>query len=65
MKLSIPNCPTCAKPAIGTVDQIPGTAPFSEPDDDGEVDYCDETRVYWDGQENAARRQSTAPPDVR
>ena len=51
MKLSVPNCPTCSKPAIGTVDQIPGTALFTEPDENGEVAYDGETRVHWDSQE--------------
>lgn len=50
MKLAIPNCPTCSKPAIGTVDVIPGTALFIKPPDSKRaVEYL-ETRVHWDGQ---------------
>lgn len=31
--------PDLFKPAIGTVDLIPGTALFTQPDDDGKVAY--------------------------
>lgn len=34
-----------------TVDQIPGTALFTEPDENGEVAYEGYTRVHWDSQE--------------
>lgn len=54
MRLSVPNCPTCRKLAIGTVDLIPGTALFTDPDeeeDDDDIAYCGETTVHWDGQE--------------
>ena len=50
MKLSVPNCPTCKAPAIGSVDLIPGTALFTDCDEDGNVDYYGETKVHWDGQ---------------
>jgi hypothetical protein len=52
MKLSVANCPTCQKPAVGTVELIPGTAYFTDPDpEDGEVDFAGETKVDWGGQE--------------
>lgn len=51
MKLSVPNCPTCHKHAIGTVDLIPGTALFTDPDETGDVAYCGDTTVHWDAQE--------------
>lgn len=53
MKLSVPSCPTCLKAAIGTVDLIPGTALFTDPDDDedGDIEYSGTTTVDWDGQE--------------
>lgn len=51
MRLSVPNCPTCRQPAIGTVDVIPGIALFTDIEPDGSTTYCDETRVDWDGQQ--------------
>jgi hypothetical protein len=49
--LTITNCPTCSKPAIGTVDLIPGTARFTDFNESGEVDYEGWTDVRWDSQQ--------------
>lgn len=51
MKLSVPHCPTCRAPAIGTVDTVPGTALFTSLDEDGHVEYEGYTEMDWDGQE--------------
>jgi hypothetical protein len=50
MKLAKPNCPTCGKPARGTLDTIYGVALLAEPDKDGQTDYIGETDVNWDSQ---------------
>src|SRR5688572_23271434 len=50
MRLFVLNCPTCARPAIGTVDLIPGTALFADHEGSGQVEFCGETLVHWDGQ---------------
>lgn len=51
MHLSVPNCPTCHQPAIGSVERISGIAVFTAIEPDGSVEYEGETRVDWDGQE--------------
>lgn len=48
------TCPECGEPARGTSDYVPGCALFTEPDEDGEVEYSGSTDCYWDGQTNAA-----------
>lgn len=63
MKLSTPLCPTCGEPAIGTYDKIPGIALFGdEPDENGEVHFCDQTELDWSGQRTT--RGETGKPRV-
>lgn len=50
MKFDPMNCPDCGKPAIGTIDIIPGCCLFTSPDADGCVDYAGETKLFWEGQ---------------
>lgn len=50
MKFEIMQCPDCGEPAMGTCDLTPGCALFSEPDENGHVEYEGETEMYWDGQ---------------
>ncbi len=50
MKLEYPNCPTCGGPAIGTVEQVPGLAIFTDVDANGCTEYGGETEIWWNDQ---------------
>jgi len=54
MKLKTPKCPHCGQSAIGSSDWVPGCALFDADPADGPVEYVGETRMFWDGQLNAA-----------
>ena len=51
MKLVKPNCPECGSAARGTVDTIQSCAEFGG-FENGEVEYCGETDVWWDEQKS-------------
>lgn len=52
MRLSVPICPECGSPAVGTCDLIPATALFDQPvtSTDVDVEYLGESKVDWDNQ---------------
>lgn len=51
MILKSPLCPTCNKPAVGTVETLPGIARFiEEAAPNLEMDYDGTTEVDWNGQ---------------
>lgn len=51
MRLEIPTCPECGKPANGIEEVLSATAWITEPDEYGEVDYKGESAICWDSQE--------------
>lgn len=50
MKLKTPCCPTCNKPATGTVESLKGVAEFAGDPSAGPVEYGGNTKVWWDEQ---------------
>lgn len=60
MKLTVPQCPTCQRHAIGTVDVLPATALFNLPGTTGEVEYSGTSEIYWDSQ-HTQRGESQLP----
>lgn len=57
MRLTPLLCPTCQAPARGTVERLAGVALFTEPDEEGRVEYDGYTDVWWDGQETVTDRR--------
>lgn len=51
MKFATMTCPECGEPAAGSLETIQGRAEFTEPDENGHVDYAGETEMFWDTQE--------------
>lgn len=50
-------CPTCRKPARGTVERLAGVALLTEPDADDRVEYTGSTEVWWDEQRSVTDRR--------
>lgn len=50
MKLQSLNCPQCGELALGTDELTPGVAMFTDPDEDGNVEYNGKTKMDWEGQ---------------
>lgn len=52
MRLHIPRCLECHRPAVGSSDLIPAVALFSTDPTEGDVEFEGETRLSWEFQYN-------------
>lgn len=59
MKFSPFICPECNEPAAGTLEVVHGRAEFTEPEEDGSVEYTGETSIFWDEQRPVEREGKT------
>ena len=50
MKFHPMTCPECGEIAQGTLDRVECKALFTDPDENGNVDYCGESKMLWDTQ---------------
>ena len=48
MRLCVPNCPTCHRPAQAAHEWVSITWPIADPDGSGTFDYRGNATLHWD-----------------